>query len=71
MMENTNRHIFSLHGITGMLIATLLLISILVGLTWWGIIAQQSVADKPYKIENPEQIQKISKGNAALKTVKE
>lgn len=71
MMENTNRHIFSIHGITGMLIATVLLITILVGLTWWGIVAQQSVANKPYIIENPEQIQMKSKDNAALKTIKE
>ncbi|NLC27756.1 MAG: DUF4006 family protein [Campylobacteraceae bacterium] len=70
-MENTNRNIFSIHGITGMLIATLLLITILVGLTWWGIVSQQSVANKPYTIENPEQIQMISKDNASFKTIKE
>jgi uncharacterized iron-regulated membrane protein len=70
-MENTNRHIFSLHGITGMLIATVLLISILVGLTWWGIIAQQSVADKPYVITDPSAIKMIDKDNAKLKVIRE
>ena len=70
-MENTNRHIFSLHGITGMLIATLLLISILVGLTWWGIVAQQAVADKPYVITDPSAIKMIDKDNAKLKVIRE
>lgn len=70
-MENTNRHIFALSGITGMLIATVLLISILVGLTWWGILAQQSVAQKPYEVKNPTGIQMISTDNANHKVIKE
>lgn len=70
-MENTNRHIFALNGITGMLIATVLLISILVGLTWWGILAQQSVAQNPYTIENPADIKMISKDNAKHKIIEE
>lgn len=69
-MENTNRHVFSIHGVTGMLIATVLLLSILAVLTYCGILAQQSVADKPYSIQNPEQIKMIDKQNAALKSVK-
>lgn len=69
-MENTSRSIFSIHGITGMLIATVLLLSILVVLTYCGITAQQSVANKPYTIENPEQIKMIDKQNAAFKTIK-
>ncbi len=69
-MENTSRHIFSIHGITGMLIATVLLLSILGVLTYCGIVAQQSVADKPYVIENPEQIKMIDKQNAAFKSIK-
>ncbi|MBP3675276.1 MAG: DUF4006 family protein, partial [Campylobacter sp.] len=40
-MENTNRSVFSLSGVTGMLIATALLLSILVVLTYLGIVAQQ------------------------------
>ncbi|CZE47756.1 DUF4006 family protein [Campylobacter geochelonis] len=51
-MENNNRSVFSIHGVTGMLIATVLLIAILVGLTIWGIKAQQQVADKPYTLDN-------------------
>ncbi len=55
-MENTNRGVFTLSGVTGMLIATVLLLSILVGLTVWGIKAQQEVANKPYTITNPTTI---------------
>jgi hypothetical protein len=46
--ENTNRSLFGIHGITGMLIATVLLLSILVGLTVWGISVQKASAVKPY-----------------------
>lgn len=65
-MENTNRNVFGLHGIAGMLIATVLLISILVVLTILGLKAQQEVANKPYEIKNPQAIKMIDKGNANL-----
>ncbi|EAI7262169.1 DUF4006 family protein [Campylobacter lari] len=55
-MENSNRCVFSLSGVSGMLIATVLLLSILAGLTVWGLKTQQDVMQKPYKIENAEQI---------------
>ncbi|WP_139451661.1 DUF4006 family protein [Campylobacter armoricus] len=55
-MENSNRCVFSLSGVSGMLIATVLLLSILAGLTIWGLQAQQNVMQKPYKLENAEQI---------------
>ena len=55
-MENTNRGVFTLSGVTGMLIATVLLLSILAGLTVWGIKAQQEVANKPYTITSPTTI---------------
>ena len=45
---NENRSIFSLDGITGMLIATVLLLSILVVLTIWGMGVQQKSATNPY-----------------------
>ncbi len=48
MAENTNRAIFGLNGITGMLIATVLLLSILVVLTIWGIGVQQGSASNFY-----------------------
>ena len=65
-MENIKRNVFGLNGITGMLIATVLLISILVVLTIWGISAQQEVADKPYKITNPQAIKMIDSENSKL-----
>lgn len=46
--ENTNRGIFTLSGITGMLIATVLLLSILAFLTTWGISVQQGSASNYY-----------------------
>ncbi|MSN96137.1 DUF4006 family protein [Campylobacter sp. FMV-PI01] len=52
-MDNKSRNIFGIHGISGMLIATVLLISILVVLTIFGIKVQQSVADKPYTLNEP------------------
>ncbi|EAI4447574.1 DUF4006 family protein [Campylobacter lari] len=55
-MENSNRCVFSLSGVNGMLIATILLLSILAGLTILGLKTQQDVMQKPYKIENAEQI---------------
>lgn len=55
-MENSNRCVFSLSGVSGMLIATILLLTILAALTVWGLRTQQDVMQKPYKIENAEQI---------------
>jgi hypothetical protein len=46
--ENTNRALFGLNGVTGMLIATVLLLSILVFLTIWGIGVQQGSASNFY-----------------------
>jgi hypothetical protein len=46
--ENTNRGVFTLSGVTGMLIATVLLLSILAVLTTWGISVQQSSASNYY-----------------------
>ena len=46
--ENTNRAVFGLNGVTGMLIATVLLISILVVLTIWGLDVQQKSATNYY-----------------------
>ncbi len=48
MAENTSRGIFTLSGITGMLIATVLLLAILAFLTIWGIGVQQGSATNFY-----------------------
>jgi hypothetical protein len=58
-----NRSIFAFDGITGMLIATLLLLSILAFLTVWGIGVQQSNSETFYVIENAKDIKMISTDN--------
>ncbi len=58
-----NRSIFALDGITGMLIATVLLLSILAGLTVWGIKVQQGSASNFYQLENEKEIKMISTDN--------
>ena len=68
-MENTNRSVFGIHGVTGMLIATVLLLSILGALTFFGLKAQQAVADKPYKITDPQALQMKDAANANQKTI--
>lgn len=68
-MENTNRSIFALDGITGMLIATVLLLTILAGLTVWGLSAQQAVANKPYKITDPQALKMRDTANANQKVI--
>jgi len=60
-----NRSIFALNGITGMLIATVLLLSILAFLTVLGLGAQQNNASNYYDIKNPTEIKMISVDNAA------
>ncbi|MDQ1298360.1 MAG: hypothetical protein QG558_899 [Campylobacterota bacterium] len=59
-----NRSIFSIHGITGMLVATVLLLSILVGLTVWGLGVQQANAANFYQIKNEKEIKMLSTENA-------
>jgi hypothetical protein len=61
---NENRNIFALDGITGMLIATLLLLGILAGLTIWGFSVQKANGENFYKLENPSSIKMFSQDNA-------
>lgn len=60
-----NRSVFALDGITGMLIATVLLLSILAGLTVWGLGVQQGSATNFYQVENEKDIKMFSTDNAA------
>jgi hypothetical protein len=69
MEENTSRNVFGLNGVTGMLIATVLLLSILVGLTIMGISAQRAVANKPYTIKNISSLKMRDKSNANLRVI--
>ena len=61
---NENRSVFALNGVTGMLIATTLLLSILAGLTVLGLGVQQNNATNFYKIENEKSIKMFSVDNA-------
>jgi hypothetical protein len=61
---NENRSVFALDGITGMLIATVLLLSILAFLTVWNMSVQNANAENFYKIENEKSIKMISRDNA-------
>jgi hypothetical protein len=56
---NENRSVFALDGITGMLIATTLLLSILAGLTVWGLGVQQASAQSFYDIQDETSIKMI------------
>ncbi|MCX2683570.1 DUF4006 family protein [Campylobacter sp. MIT 21-1685] len=71
MMENTKRCVFSLSGVTGMLIATLLLLAILVVLTIWGIKAQQEVMQKPYALKDIQNVKMIGSKTEEYKIIKE
>jgi hypothetical protein len=62
-----NRSVFALDGITGMLIATVLLLSILAVLTVWGLGVQQGSANNFYQIQNEKEIKMISTENATHK----
>lgn len=62
---NSNRSVFCrLDGMLGMVIATVLLLSILAGLTIWGIGVQQGSADKFYQITDEQSIRMNSVDNA-------
>jgi hypothetical protein len=61
---NENRGVFALDGVTGMLIATVLLLSILAVLTVWGLGVQNANATKFYKINDETSIKMISTDNA-------
>jgi len=68
MAENTSRGLFKLSGITGMLIATILLLSILAGLTMWNIQVQQAEAKHYYDpapvVSSLDNVKMISTDNA-------
>jgi hypothetical protein len=65
MAENkTRRMCFNINGLLGGILATLLLLSILAYLTMWAIQVQKENATKFYQLENPTDIQMISKDNA-------
>jgi len=60
---NENRSILALDGLTGMLIAVVLLLSILAFLTFSALGAQQKNADNYYQIEDEQSIRMNSVDN--------
>ncbi|EAH4946220.1 DUF4006 family protein [Campylobacter jejuni] len=71
MMENNNRCVFSLSGVTGMLIATVLLLAILVVLTIWGLKAQQEVMQKPYSLKDVQSVKMFGSKKQDHRSIKE
>ncbi|ELE7163074.1 DUF4006 family protein [Campylobacter jejuni] len=71
MMENNNRCVFSLSGVTGMLIATVLLLAILVVLTIWGLKAQQEVMQKPYSLKDAQSVKMFGSKEQDYRSIKE
>ena len=71
-MNENERGVFSLlHGITGMLIATALLLSILGGLTFYSITTQAANATKFYQINTDlNAIKFINSNNNQYRTIK-
>jgi len=61
---NENRSVFALDGVTGMLIATVLLLSILVFLTINALSVQHANAENFYKVQNEKSIEMFSTDNA-------
>ena len=60
-----NRSIFALHGISGMLIATLLLLVVEGTLVFFAITAQQGAAQDYYYIEDVKNVKMFSADNAS------
>lgn len=71
MMENNNRCVLSLSGVTGMLIATVLLLAILVVLTIWGLKAQQEVMQKPYSLKDVQSVKMFGSKEQNHRSIKE
>ncbi|EAB5293669.1 DUF4006 family protein [Campylobacter jejuni] len=71
MMENNNRCVFSLSGVTGMLIATVLLLTILAVLTIWGLKAQQEVMQKPYSLKDVQSVKMFGSKEQDHRSIKE
>ncbi len=72
MVENNFKgsSVFALDGITGMLIATVLLLSILAGLTVWGLGVQNANQAKFYEVQDEQSIKTIDSASATHRVMK-
>jgi len=60
-----NRSIFALHGITGLLVATVLLLAVEGTLVFLAVGVQQDVAQDYYYIEDAKSVKMFSADNAS------
>jgi len=71
-IQESERGVFSFHGIIGFAIAVTLLLSILVGLSIWGLNVQQSQATNVYTIDTIHNLKTIDESNKdSYKLIKE
>ena len=62
-IQDSERGVFTLHGIIGFAIAVVLLLSILTGLSIWGLNVQQNQATNTYHIDKIHNVEMISNDN--------
>lgn len=62
-IQDSERGVFSFHGLMGYAIAVILLLSILTGLSIWGMNVQQVQASNVYTVENIHTLKKIDEAN--------
>jgi len=71
-IQDSERGVFSFHGIIGYAIAVTLLLSILTGLSIWSLSVQQTQATNVYTIDNINNIKQIDEDNKnSYKLIKE
>jgi hypothetical protein len=71
-IQDNEREVFSIDGLTGYAISVGLLLVILFGLEYWALDVQQTEATNVYTIDNVVQVRMISNENAQhYKLIKE
>ena len=69
---NNNRSLFSIHGLTGLLILTTTLLSIIGGLVYMAIGVQSDVSQDYYYLDDTKNIKMLdSKNSSHLKLLKD
>ena len=69
-MENTNRNVFGIHGASGIIVVTLIWVAMLGVFTYFAIVFQQEIANKPYTL-NASELKMKSAQNADQIKIKE
>lgn len=64
MAENTKRSLYSIHGMTGFLIATIVLVVVVLSLAYAAYLAQVENATKFYEVKDLDKVQKIGSSRA-------